>query len=1050
MHTANILYNLKATCMWNKPGNKKLLLILFIFLSSLAGLAQNIKITGRVLSAPNVPVTGASVMVKGTANGTITNDDGYFEMNGVPANAALVVSSAGYLSKEVQASASQLEIILENDTKDLEQVVVIGYGTRRREDLVGSVSQVTASQIEDRPVVQLSNALAGQMTGVNVVQLSGKPGANSSNITVRGVGSFGASSAALVLVDGIPGSLDAVDPNDVETISVLKDASTAAIYGSRAANGVILVTTKSGSKQKTQILYNAYVGFQKPTRFPEFVDSWDYAAMYNEATGTTTYTEEDINKFKNGSDPDGHPNTKFLDSILTKNGLQTSHNITVNGGAERIRYNVSLGYLFQDGLVVKNNYNRANLRVNLIADLSDKLTLTTRLYAMRNEDKEPNAPATFGNEATGVLYVIGQSVRYPAVNAGHLSNGYYGAGIVQKGTPISFLESESFMKNRFNTLNTNMRLDYKIIKDLKLSFISAYNYNNSRRTDFLATQRINASILLDPNELTVTNGNTDYYTLQGLADYNKKIGDHTIGLLLGYSFEKNRFENTSVYRNRLPGNELIQINVGSPDGQQATGGATEWAMESYFGRVNYSYRSKYLLEGVLRRDGSSRFPLTRKYAYFPAAAVGYRLGEEQFIKDNLPWINELKLKASYGILGNQNIANFQYLKMYNTGVVYSYPFSSTISPGVAFTTITDSTLHWESTRTTDFGIELAALKNLITFSATYFNRYSYEILASPGGSVSNVLGFGLSKQNSGKLTNKGWEFTLGHNNTIGAFNYFLNANLTLLKNEVLDLGVGNVTQPNGLIGNGNNLFIGYPMQVYYGYKADGIFNTTDEIAAYPTQTAINPGVKPGDIRYADISGPDGKPDGKVDATYDRIVLGSNIPKVTYGATIGAGYKGFDFSILLQGVSGNKVYMNSYSGIAFFNFGSIQKWQMNERWTPQNLNTNAGYPRLELVTNSGTPNTLLSSFWMLNGSYLRGKNIQVGYSLPKSITDRLRISGIRFFASGDNLFTVSNYRPGWDPENSVDANANDDSNTLTLSANYYPILKNFTFGVNVKF
>lgn len=1036
--------------MRREKNRNQFLLMMFMFFAPLYGIAQVSNIAGYVNSAGNAPLPRVSVVVKGTNRGTTTNNDGYFQLENIALNSVLEISSAGYLTKEVVASSSPMQIILENDTKALEQVVVIGYGTRRREDLVGSVSQVTASQIEDRPVVQLSNALAGQMTGINAVQLSGKPGANSSNISIRGVGSFGASSAALVLVDGIPGSLDNVDPNDVETISVLKDASTAAIYGSRAANGVILVTTKSGSKQKTQILYNGYVGFQKPTKFPQFADSWDYAAMYNEAAGTTTYTADDIEKFKDGSDPDGHPNTKFLDSILSKNGLQTSHNVTVSGGAERIKYNVSLGYLFQDGLVVKNNYNRANLRVNLTADLTKKISLTARLFGMRNEDKEPNAPATFGNEATGVLYVIGQSVRYPAVNAGRLSNGYFGTGVVQKGTPISFLESESFMKNRFNTLNTNLRLDYKIINDLKLSFISAYNFNNGRRTDFLATQRINASIFLEPNELTLTNNNTDYYTLQGLADYSKKIGDHTIGALLGYSFEKNRFENTSVYRNRLPGNELIQINVGSPDGQQATGGASEWAMESYFGRVNYSFKSKYLVEGVLRRDGSSRFPVTRKYAYFPAAAIGYRLGEEPFIKENLPWIDELKFKASYGILGNQNIANFQYLKVYNTGVNFSYPFSSTISPGVAFTTITDSTLHWESTRTTDFGVELAVLKNFITFSATYFNRYTYEILASPGGSVSNVLGFSLSKQNSGKLSNRGWEFALGHNNHIGAFGYFLNANLTILKNEVLDLGVGNVNQPNGLVGNGNTLFIGYPMQIYYGYKADGIFNTTEEIAAYPTQTAINPGVKPGDIRYADISGPDGKPDGKVDATYDRMVLGSNIPKYTYGTTIGANYKGFDFSILLQGVSGNRVFMNNYAGLAFFNFGSIQKWQMDERWTPQNLNANAGYPRLELVTNSGTPNTLMSSFWMLNGSYLRGKNVQVGYSLPKNITERMHINGLRFFASGDNLFTISKYRPGWDPENSVDGNANDDSNTLVLSNNYYPIIKNFTFGLNVKF
>ncbi|MBA4141373.1 MAG: TonB-dependent receptor, partial [Segetibacter sp.] len=348
------------------------------------------------------------------------------------------------------------------------------------------------------------------------------------------------------------------------------------------------------------------------------------------------------------------------------------------------------------------------------------------------------------------------------------------------------------------------------------------------------------------------------------------------------------------------------------------------------------------------------------------------------------------------------------------------------------------------------GIELGVFKNKLSLSATYFDRNTYDILYSPGGSVSSTLGFTLSKQNTGSLSNKGWEFILGHNNTIGKFSYNLNGNFSIIHNKVLDLGVGNINQPNGLIGNGSSLFRGFPMQIYYGYQADGIFVDKDDIANYAIQTAINPSVQPGDVRYKDISGPDGKSDGKVDATYDRVVLGSNIPKYTFGLNLEARYKGFDVGMLLQGVAGVSNYMNSYAGIAFNNFGSIQKWQMDERWTAANPRRDAGYPRLELVTNAGTPNTLLSSFWVLNGSYLRGKNVQVGYTLPGSIIKRMGITSVRIYASGENLFLISNYRKGWDPEVGTDASPNDDSNSITASGTYYPLLSNYTLGLNINF
>jgi TonB-linked SusC/RagA family outer membrane protein len=535
--------------------------------------------------------------------------------------------------------------------------------------------------------------------------------------------------------------------------------------------------------------------------------------------------------------------------------------------------------------------------------------------------------------------------------------------------------------------------------------------------------------------------------LQGLAEYNKQFGKHQVSFLAGYSFEKNSAENFNASRDNLPGNDLTVLNVGSPGNQQSNGTATLFALESQFARANYSFANKYLLEAVVRRDGSSRFPTDNKYAYFPSIAVGWRIGQEKFITDNLGWIDELKIKASRGVLGNQNLGNnYPYQNTLNTssanngGTLYS--FGGNIVQGVIRTRITDPNLHWESTRTTDVGIEAGLFKNKVTFSSTYFDRYTYDILYSPNSSVSNVLGFQLSPTNSGKLRNAGVEFTLGHNNTIGKLSYNINGNLTILKNTVLDLGVGNIKQPNGLVGNGSNLFIGYPgstgnFGLYYGFVADGLFVDQGDIAKWPVMTTINPAVKPGDIRYKDISGPDGIPDGKVDNTYDRQVLGSQIPKYSYGVNFGVNSRGFDVSALLQGIAGVKGYLNGAFGYALFNTGNVQRWQYEGRWTADNPNPNAIYPRIEQITNAGTANSIVSSFWTINGAYLRIKNVQLGYTLPKTVLQRINVSKIRFYVSGENLHTFSNYRKGWDPE-------------VNTGANFYPIITNYTFGLNVTF
>lgn len=1002
------------------------------------------KITGTVIDEQGIPLPGVSVMIKGTATGTATNFDGEFSMTiANPENATLVFSFLGYEQQEIAVnSQTTFKVTMMPSPEGLDEVVVVGYGTQNRKQLIGSVAQISSEDIEDRPIAQLRTALAGQMAGVTVTDNTSRPGRPSGSISIRGVGSFGASPEALILVDGIPvDNFNDVNPSDVKTISVLKDASSAAIYGARAANGVILITTKSGKAGAPRVTYEGYVGIETPTEFPDYVNSWEYQEAYfqaeNNSSELTADQQDIVDKYRAQNDPE-YPNTDFLGSVLSRDGIQNSHRLGVSGGSEFNTYNVSLGYLHQDGLVVDNNFTRYNVRLNMDTKLTDKLNLTTRLSAIHSELNEPLSPAGVRGFNGYMMQIIQQAARMPGTYVGKYENGDYGQGLAGSGTPISNLDSDSFNTENSINLNGNLRLDYQIIPDLKLSLITSYIRDYRRAKRFRSTQRINENIMLGPNELDEYFNQNSYYTVQGLADYNKKFNKHEIGLLIGYSFEDYDRENLFASRDNFPGNDLTVLDVGSPDNQRASGSGSETTLESQFARLKYNYDKKYLIEGVVRRDGSSRFPTNNKYAIFPSVAVGWRIGEEDFIKNNYDWINELKLKASWGVLGNQNISDYPYQNTLNASSSYAYSFGGNIAQGVAISTIKDNNLKWESTRTKDIGLEVGLFKNRLNFSATYYDRYTYDILYSPATSVSSVLGFGISEQNTGELKNTGWEFTLNHRNTIGDFSYNIGGNFSIVNNEVLSLGVGNIDQPNGLVGNGSSLFVGYPMQLYYGYEADGLFLDQSDVDSYADQSSINPNAQPGDIRYKDLSGPDGVPDGKVDATYDRTYLGSRIPKYSYGINLGAKYKGFDFSMLMQGFAGVKGRLSGYAGWAFYNTtGNIQRYMYEGHWTAENPDRNAVYPRLEQVPGSGTPNTLLSSYWLLNASFLRIKNAQIGYNLPDSFLDNTGMDKLRIYFSGENLHTFSHYRKGWDPEISTDGE-------------FYPIYTTYTLGLNLTF
>lgn len=998
---------------------------------------QDGKIWGVVSDAFG-PIAGANVVVKGTTNGTITDMDGRFSLD-APKGAKLQISYIGYITKELTVDTKTDYVIeLVEDSQALEEVVVVGYGTEKKVNVIGSIAQIGSEKLENRSTPQLSNVLTGQMAGVTVIQRSGRPGNSGGEIRVRGVGSFGGESNksdALVLIDGIPGKLNDVSSEDVESISVLKDASTAAIYGSRAANGVILVTTKTGKEGKVSVGYNGYVGFNTPTALPEFVDTWQYATLYNEAVGREAYTQEEIQKFRDGSDPDHYANARYLDEVFSRKGLQTGHDVTINGGNAENKYMVSFGYLKQNGIVEKNDYQRYNARVNLINEILPGLKLTSRLSGVYGNRKEPMAPG--GDDADNMLVLIQKALRFPGLTPTILSDGSFGAGRELHGTPAGWIKSDSFYENPEFSLNANVRLDYNPIKDLQLSAIGAYTYTNGEERTYRSTMKLSGDRVLGPSELKHKMGKTIYKTFQTTAEYNKTIGGHTFGILAGYSWEQEDYRYVQGSRDKFPGNDLPYLNAGSPDNQKSEGTGNAWAIQSGFGRLRYNFNERYLFESTVRYDGSSRFPQSKKFGFFPSVAAGWRLSEENFFKENesLGFISNLKLKVSWGRLGNQNIGNYPYQSVYELG--QNYPFGDTYTQGAAVTTAVDPTIKWEETETIDGGLEAVFWNGLLSVNASYFNRRTYDILYKPSGSVSTILGQKISEMNTGELKNFGWEFEVGHRNKIGDVSYNVNANLSIIKNKLTTLGVGNVEQLNGMVGNGSDLFIGYPIQMYYGYVSDGVFLDENDIKSWYDQSKVTPNPQPGDIRYKDISGPDGVPDGKIDPNYDRVYLGSRIPKFTFGLNLGVEYKGLDLSVLLQGVAGVTGMLDGFAGWAFRGDGNIQKWQAEGRFDPANPTRYPAYPRLEDLSNSTTPNIVTSDFWTQDASYIRLKNIQLGYTFPKKMLQAAKISNLRVYVQAENPLCWNKYKPGWDPE-------------INTSGNYYPILATYTFGVNFKF
>ncbi|RIH62771.1 SusC/RagA family TonB-linked outer membrane protein [Mariniphaga sediminis] len=985
---------------------------------------QQKTVTGKVTDSGGQPLPGVTVVVKGSTTGTVTNADGEYSFTNISENATLQFSFVGMRAQEiVVGSQTSINVRMEEESIGLDEVVAVGYGTMKRVNLSGSVSNVGSKQLEKRTVTTTSSMLQGQLSGVSIRSLSGNPKSSSATLLVRGQGTFsGAGNSPLVIVDGIESSMDNVNPHDVESVSVLKDASSAAIYGSKAANGVILITTKTGLTGEPVFSINSYFGKHTPTYIPEMVNSWEYAMAYNEALmnigASPRWTAEEIQKFKSGTDPN-YPNFNHMDYIWDSgSGIESKHNINIKGGTFRSQYMFSAGYYDNQGLAMKNSANRYDMRLNLDTKLRDNLKFNVKIYGDKYYDKEPSS-----RNGTGFSDIVRGALRLPNTIPGPTEDGYY--PYYETIHPEADINSKSFIKNSNTFFSTNANLSWNITKDLEINGQVGYNYRALENKNYIATYDVTPNFRNSLNSLRVDWLNWNDLTMQSIIKYNKTLNKHAFHLLGGVSCQSYNHQYLSAFRDQFPNNELSEIDAGATAHATNSGSASRYKLTSLFGRVNYNFNERYLFELNVRYDGSSRFPKENRWGVFPSASIAWRLSQENFFKNILPWMNNFKMRASWGSLGNQSVGNYPYQYMISLG--QNYPFGNEYSAGAAITSVANKEISWETTRITNFGLDITTLNNKLNFTVDYYVKKTDDILYNI--SVSDMLGASPNATNAGSVENRGWDFELSYNNAIGDFVYGASVIYSLTHNKVLEL-YGDLEKD---IARG--LFVGHPIGSTYGYVSDGLFVDQDDVEMAPTQPFGFLG-EPGDIKFVDLSGPNGVPDGVVSSTYDRTIIGQPLPISTYSLNLNGKYKNFDISLMFQGEGGRKDMISMSHFYAIDNLGNVQKWIYNSRWTAENPNPNADYPKIRIVpTDFYLSNKV--DFFVKDATFIRLKNAQIGYSLPDRVLNKTFLKRVRFYVSGENLFTLTNFYKGWDPE-------------ISNQILWYPHSKFYAAGINIDF
>ncbi|WP_278630484.1 SusC/RagA family TonB-linked outer membrane protein [Parabacteroides goldsteinii] len=940
----------------------------------------------------NEPLIGANVVVKGTTNGTVTDLDGKFTLEATP-NDILVISSIGFKSLEIKASdAAKGKITLQEDTQALDEVVVVGYGVQKKANLTGSVAHISAEAIESRSVASVSAALAGQIPGVTAIQSSGAPGSQTASITIRGTNSINGGSP-LVIVDGVPGSMNTIDPQDIESLTVLKDAASSAIYGVQAANGVILITTKKGKKgDKARINYSGSVAWSSPVALLKFLGAGDYAMLYNEAVKNENpnailpYTEEDIQNYRNGTLPD----TDWYDETFKKNALETYHNLSINGGSEKTSYNASIGYTRQDGLIDVNKYDRFNGRISVDSDINKWLTAGLNVSGYRGTKND-------GWEGYASLrqYCNRLAPIYPVYND---DGSFYYSGL---NNPVAHLNNTGFTRQVDQQLNATAYAKINILPELNVKALF------SVRNDTRNNEGFKKLLEYGTGNNTFNSGlregyqkyyDWNWYTTQVLANYNKTFGKHSLTALAGFEQIYYNYKYTEATRKGGGNDELTEsLNTLDKSSQTNKNGGHETARRSYFGRVQYDFNNKYLFEANLRADASSRFPKDSRWGYFPSVSAGWRITEESFVKDaDIKWLSNLKIRAGWGQTGNEELSDSDIYPSIATYAYGSYMFGNSLYSTAYETRYVNSQLKWATVTNYEGAIEAGFLNNRLGFELAVYKKKTKDMLLYLP--VQGVLGMDAPAQNAGSMQNTGFDLSLFHNNRINKdFSYAVNLNIAYVKNKITDMCGTEGENPD----DSKYWYLeGYALGSFYGYEAIGYFNTEEELANDAKRTGTE---QLGDIKYRDLNN-----DGKIDAANDRKVIGKDKPSWTGGLNIALYYKDFDFSAFFQGAFDVYGYYTGESSYAFYNSGKVLERHL-DRWTPENHN--ASYPR---ITKDSQINFSTSSFWLQDASYVRLKNISLGYNIPSVLTQKIGIDKVKVYISGENLLTFSGLE-GIDPE-----------------------------------
>lgn len=1030
----NIKTLLNKTCKYGT-------MMLMIMLLYLPVHAQVI-VSGTVKDAANVAIPGVNIIVKGTTTGTTTDSEGKYSIQVSETNSTLIFSAIGYSNQEVSTSnKSVIDIILEEDVKSLSEVVVVGYGTKRKGDITSAVSVVDLNEVKDVPAVNTSRLLLGQAPGVNVIQNTGRPG-NDFDIVIRGLGSLGAASSPLYVVDGfaIGTSTDlSINPSDIESITVLKDAASTAIYGARGSNGVILITTKNAKTGKTSISFNAATGIQgiPESRKTKMLNAVEFGQFQKESF---------IDRFKvnNGRDPleseipigirnpeNYTTSTNWFDEILNKAALFQKYDLSISSGNQKTNSMISLGYLDQDGLVKNTNFQRFNIRANISSKVTDKITVGLNIAGSRSNERY--IPEGSRDQILGLA--LWADPREPVYNSDGTFNSYLGGGkngagdlIFGSANPVQILQEVKNTRN-INRLLSNAFVEIELLKDLKFKSSVNLSLLNTRINEFRPSTVGGAGFNNPPpRNAVLTEGYVEgiNWSADQLLSYSKEInGVHKMDFLLGYTSQE------ATDRN------LYSQGVGFPDDQirfiqnaksiSSSSGETSWSLLAYFARADYSFKNKYLLSATYRREGSSRFGSNNRWGTFPSVSVSWRLSEEAFLKD-VSWVDDLKLRASYGVTGNNNIGNYSSLSTLRTE---NYILNGSLAAGKVLSSLPNTNLGWEQSNQFDYGLDLSVLGNRLTFVAEYYKKTTTDMLLPV--TIPVISGFETTFTNIGKVQNTGVELGANYRTQIGNGIKILGSfNISFNRNKVLDIdGKNNELQTNySFYGTTNVAKVGRPIGMLYGYRNLGVFNSVEEINASPTQD----GAVPGSFKYFDADG-----NGIVSYdTKDWVEIGNPNPDFIWAFTGGLEYRGFDFNFILTGAQNYDVYRNIESTTLNLDGVFNVETRAKNRWRSPEQPGNGSIP----TSNYWKWERESNSFYVHDASHTWVKSITLGYRVP--LKQNFAIRSARVYINGDNMFLLTKF-PGGNPQVSTAGGVNPG-----VDDGAYPLPRTITLGANLTF